>query len=65
MAVSFSDLGRRLGELIAAMDRRVPHAERATEAAIARDTAVLREKAVTRLAEIEDQAPAAPDDDRP
>jgi len=64
VAVTLNDLARRLGELIAALDRRVPHAERSTEAAIAKDTASLREKAVTRLAEIEDQPPAAPDNDR-
>ena len=64
VAVTLNDVARRIGELLAALDRRVPRGERATEAAIAKDTAALREKAVSRLAEIEDQAPAAPDDDR-
>ena len=62
MAVTLNDVARRIGEFIAALDRRVPHGERPTEAAIAKDTAALREKAVSRLAEIEDQTPAAPDD---
>ena len=52
MAVSVSDLARELEELIAAIDRRVPHIERAGEAAIARDAAALRAKAVERLAEL-------------
>jgi hypothetical protein len=43
----------QLHELIAALDRRVPHVERAGEEAIARDAAALRAKAVTRLAELE------------
>ena len=50
--VSTSDLVRELEELIAAIDRRVPHIERAGEAAIARDAAALRAKAVERLAEL-------------
>jgi len=44
---------RHLRELIAALDRRVPHIERAGEAAIARDAALLREKAVKRIAVLE------------
>ena len=47
------ELGRALEELISALDRRVPHVERAGEAAIARDAAALRAKAVKRLAELE------------
>jgi hypothetical protein len=50
MAVNARDLARELEELIAAIDRRVPHIERAGEAAIARDAAALRAKAVERLA---------------
>jgi hypothetical protein len=52
MAVNAHDLARELEELIAAIDRRVPHIERAGEAAIARDAAALRAKAVERLAEL-------------
>lgn len=43
------DLSRELRELIAALDARMPHVERAGEEAIARDAAALREKAVQRL----------------
>lgn len=52
MAVNTSELARLLQELIAALDRRMPHVERAGEAAIAREAAALRAKAVTRLAEL-------------
>jgi hypothetical protein len=44
---------RHLRELIAALDRRVPHVERSGEAAIARDAAALRDKALKRIAELE------------
>jgi hypothetical protein len=44
---------RHLRELVAALDRRVPHIERAGEAAIARDAAILREKALKRIAALE------------
>jgi hypothetical protein len=46
------ELARELEELIAALDRRVPRVEQAGEAAIARDAAALRAKAVARLAEL-------------
>jgi hypothetical protein len=49
-SVSARDLARELEELIAALDRRVPRVEQAGEAAIARDAAALRAKAVDRLA---------------
>lgn len=52
MAISASELTRDLEELIAAIDRRVPRLDRAGEAAIARDAAALRAKAVERLAEL-------------
>ena len=52
MALSVPELKRELEELIAALDRRVPRVERAGEAAIARDAAALRAKAVDRLAEL-------------
>src|SRR5256885_11252157 len=41
---------RHLRELITALDRRVPHVERAGEVEIARAAAALRKKAVQRLA---------------
>ncbi|MBI3400354.1 MAG: hypothetical protein HY048_02945 [Acidobacteria bacterium] len=44
---------RHLNELIAALDRRVVHVERAGEAAIARDAAALRKKALKRIADLE------------
>ena len=59
MALTRRDVARELRELIAALDRRVPRAERAGEASIARDAAALREKALKRLAEITDQTPVA------
>lgn len=59
MALTTEELLRELHELIAALDRRVPHIERAGEAAIARDAAVLRAKAEKRLSELEAQHRAA------
>jgi hypothetical protein len=56
MAVAPKDLARELHELIAALDRRVPRVEQAGEAGIARDAAALREKAVQRLRELDEQA---------
>ena len=55
MVVSHGDLVRELTDLIAALDRRVPRVERAGEASIARDAALLREKAVKRLKELNEQ----------
>jgi hypothetical protein len=43
---------RHLRELIEALDRRVPRIERAGEAAIARDAAVLKQQALKRIAEL-------------
>jgi len=40
---------RRLEELIASLDSRVPHLEREGEIQIARDAAALRDKALLRL----------------
>ncbi len=62
MAVSLADVARRLREVIVALDQRAPRAGHAAEAAIARDAAVLRWKAVDRLAEIGNQTTAAADD---
>jgi hypothetical protein len=45
-------LARELHELVAALDRRVPRLERADERSIAQDAAMLRAKAVERLAEL-------------
>ena len=44
---------RHLRELIAALDRRVPHVERLGEITIAREGRALREKALQRIAELE------------
>jgi hypothetical protein len=44
---------RELRELIAALDRRVPHLERTGEAAIARDAAALKREAQQRLESLE------------
>jgi hypothetical protein len=52
MAVVHRDLTTTLEELIAAIDRRMPHLEREGEAAIAQDAAQLRAKAMGRLAEL-------------
>ena len=56
MAIAKRDLIRELQELISALDRRVPRVEQAGEAAIAREAAALREKAVRRLRELEERA---------
>jgi hypothetical protein len=53
LAMTRSRLARELEELISALDRRVPHVERAGEASIARDAAALRTKAIKRLAELD------------
>ena len=52
-------LARELKDLITALDRRVPHVERAGEASIARDAAALRAKAMKRLTELEAEAASA------
>ncbi len=46
-------LAKTLTELIEALDRRIPHVERAGEASIARDAAALKKKALKRIAELE------------
>jgi hypothetical protein len=53
MAVMRVDVVRELLELIDALERRVPHVERAGEASIARDAAALKDKALKRIAELE------------
>jgi hypothetical protein len=52
---------RELYELIAALDRRVPHVERVGEISIARAAAALRLEALKRIEELERQPPAAAD----
>jgi hypothetical protein len=44
---------RELVELIAALDRRVPQVQRAGEAAIAREAAALKARALRRIEELE------------
>ena len=56
-----AQLLRKLRELITALDRRVPQVQRAGEAAIARDAAVLRARAVQRIGELECQSAHAED----
>jgi hypothetical protein len=63
MAVNAGELKRELEELIAALDRRVPRVEQAGEAAIARDAAMLRAKAVARLSELASNPAVAPEPD--
>ena len=60
MAMMPARLVRDLLELIAALDRRSPRPERAAEAAIARDAAVLKAIALKRIAELERGMTAAP-----
>jgi hypothetical protein len=48
---------RELEELVEALDRRVPRVEHAGEAAIARDAAALRAKALDRLTELTSSPP--------
>jgi hypothetical protein len=50
---------RHLLELIAALDRRVPHIQRAGEASIARDAAALKARALKRLEELEGEPSSA------
>jgi hypothetical protein len=59
-ATSRTDLVRQLRELIAALDRRVPHVERAGETAIASEAAMLKAKALKRIAELDEQKSPSP-----
>lgn len=52
MAVKTDSVAQHLKELIDALDRRVPHVERAGEDVIVRQAAALRALAVDRLAEL-------------
>lgn len=49
-----------LNELVAALDRRVPHVDRVGEVGIARAAASLRNEALKRIEELEREAPARP-----
>jgi hypothetical protein len=49
-------IARELHELIAALDRRVPHVERVGEIAIAQAAAALRDEALKRIATLEREA---------
>ncbi len=60
MALMRSPIIQKLRELISAIDRRVPHAERPAEMVIARDAASLRARALSRIEELE-QKPASVD----
>lgn len=51
-------LRARLRELIAALDRRVPHPARRTEAAIAADAAALKREAEARIAALDGEEAA-------
>ena len=53
MALTRTNVVRELLELIAALDRRVPQVQRAGEASIARDAAVLKARALKRIEELE------------
>jgi hypothetical protein len=48
-----SPIAQKLRELIAAIDRRVPHAERSAETGIAHDAAALKARALSQLEKIE------------
>lgn len=50
---------RILHEFIAALDRRLPHVERAGEEAIAREAAALKAMALDRIARLERESAAA------
>ena len=70
MALIRTQLLRELHELIAALDRRVPQVEQAGEPSMARDAAALKDKALKRIAELEDhdslsQSASAPTQKRP
>lgn len=53
---SSAELLAALRELVEALDRRVPHLERSGEIQIAKDAALLRHEAVTRIAALEQHA---------
>ena len=61
-AASPAQTVRELRELIAALDRRVPHVERLGEISIARAASALKLEALTRIEELERQpSPSSPE----
>ena len=61
MALTTTQLRLELEELIAALARRLPHHERAGEAAILGDAERLRREALRRLAVLDDETSRMPD----
>ena len=59
MAMTSRSAVRELLELVEALDRRVPQVQRAGEAAIARDAAALKARALKRIEELEREPPRA------
>jgi hypothetical protein len=58
-ASSTAQTVRELFELIAALDRRVPHVERVGEIAIAQAASALKREALKRIEELEQNGPAS------
>jgi hypothetical protein len=58
-AISTAQTVRELLELIAALDRRVPHVERVGEIAIAQAASALKREALKRIEELERDHPAS------
>ena len=63
-AITRVELIQELRELIAALDRRVPHVERAGEASIARDAAALKPRPLQRIEDLERERRFSPDEIR-
>lgn len=61
---SSSEILASLQELVEALDRRVPHLDRAGEIQIAKDAASLRNEAVTRIAALQLAGPNHATDDQ-
>ena len=61
MGLTTTELRHKLEELIAALARRLPHHERAGEAAILGDAEKLRREALRRLAVLDDETPRMPE----
>ena len=58
--ITRGELIQELRELIAALDRRVPHVERAGEVSIARDAAALKARALKRIEDLEREQAVQP-----
>jgi predicted phage gp36 major capsid-like protein len=65
MVTTRNELRRELEELIAALERRVPHIERAGEEAIARDAEALRQEALRRIATLDEELRASKEGQTP